>query len=142
MKNTSRDAPATYLVGRSGEADIVLSDPTVSRLHAELVRGTDGGWYLTDRRSTGGTHVLEEGEWIAIDQDHVHHGDRLRLGGYECTLDDLLRRLPSSPGGGPASRSEAARNNASSSTTVEDDRPWGAVVRNPETGAIQPREDD
>ena len=142
MKDTSPNAPTTYLVGRSIEADIVVSDPTVSRLHAELVRSTNGTWYLTDRCSTGGTHVLDGGDWIPIEQDFVQPGDRLRLGGFECTLDELLRRLPAGPGDGAAVGARAMGDISSGGTTVGDDRPSGAVIRKPDTGEIVPKEDD
>lgn len=43
-------------IGRTRECDLVLTDPTVSRLHAEL-RRVDEGWLLSDVSSTNGTHV-------------------------------------------------------------------------------------
>ena len=137
-----RNAPFTYLVGRSSQADIVLGDPTVSRLHAELVQSTDGSWYLTDRCSTGGTHVLEEGDWSSITQDFVRPGDLLRLGGFECTLDELLRRIPSGSGGRPGGGAGRVGGRTRGGTTVDDDPPWGAVIRDKKTGEIRSREDD
>ena len=132
----SRNSPATYVVGRSTAADIKLSDPTVSRLHAELVRSGDGTWYLTDRRSSGGTYRLEAGSWIEIMQDFVRPGDRLRLGGYECTLDDLLRLIPATPRP-PGSADTGA---GGGGPTVHDDRPQGDVVRD-EYGQVVSKED-
>lgn len=134
----SRNSPATYIVGRSAEADIVLSDLTVSRLHAELVAGADGMWYLTDRCSTGGTWLFDRGDWIPIQQDYVQRSDRLRLGEFECTLEDLLRLIPSR--GGTAGRAGTVGEGPVSVVTVSDDRPAGAVVRDWKTGEIRPRE--
>ena len=122
----SRNSPATYVIGRSTAADIKLSDPTVSRLHAELVRSGDGTWYLTDRRSSGGTYRMNAGSWIEIMQDFVRPGDRLRLGGYECTLDDLLRLIPAVPGASSGSVADGA---GGGGPTVHDDRPVGKVKR-------------
>ena len=135
--NGSRSSPATYVIGRSTVADIKLDDPTVSRLHAELVRSSDGTWYLTDRRSSGGTYRMDAGSWIEIVQDFVRPGDRLRLGGYECTLDDLLRLIPAVPGAASGSVDDGARGGV---PTVHDDRPKGDVVRD-EYGQVVSKED-
>ena len=44
-----------YTIGKKrGEADLVLEDPSVSRLHARIVKETDG-YYLEDMNSTNGT---------------------------------------------------------------------------------------
>ncbi len=43
-------------IGRNRNCDIVLSDPTVSRLHAVVVC-TKEGWYITDLRSHAGIRV-------------------------------------------------------------------------------------
>ena len=48
------------IVGRARSADIVLTDPTVSRMHASLQRDGDGDWTLTDLRSKGGAFVSGE----------------------------------------------------------------------------------
>ena len=142
----SRNSPATYVIGRSADADIVLSDVTVSRLHAELVCGADGRWYVTDRCSTGGTWLLDTREWIPIEQDYVRAGDRLRLGGFECTLEDLLRLVPSGgrTGGRAASTGGAGAmvDGTEGVLTVSDGHPAGAVVRDWKTGEVRPREGD
>lgn len=137
MMAASHDAPTTYLVGRSAEADIVIGDPTVSRKHAELVHGTDGTWYLTDRGSTGGTHVLDGDDWVPVKQEFVRPGDWLKFGGFECTLDDLLRRIPTAS---PAQAAGPAPSGGG--TTIGDDRPRGAVARDPNTGEIIRKETD
>jgi hypothetical protein len=49
------DGPA--VLGRSRDADILLSDPGVSRRHASLRPGDDGGWLIEDLHSTRGTYV-------------------------------------------------------------------------------------
>ena len=134
----SRGSPTTYLIGRSTEADVVLGDTTVSRLHAELVVAVDGTWYLTDRGSTGGTYRRDAGAWVPITQGFVRTGDRLMLGGFECTLDDLLRRIPGA--GGAAHGSGAGGSGAGE--PVRDDRPEGQVRRDPWTGDILSVEDE
>src|SRR5664280_376591 len=68
---------ATIVVGRSRECDIHVSDPNVSRRHAEVRPDGTGAYTLVDLGSTNGTelngkrvsHVrLSEGDTIAIGQ--------------------------------------------------------------------------
>ena len=134
----SRNSPTTYLVGRSAEADIVLADPTVSRMHAELVRGADGAWYLTDRCSTGGTYLFDAGDWVPIAQEFVRPEDRLRLGDFVCTVDDLLQLLRTGGGAGP----DAGGDGTGGGDAKRDDRPEGPVRRDPNYGHIVPTEDE
>jgi hypothetical protein len=64
-----------FRVGRSGEADLVVRDLTVSRLHAQILRTPDG-FVLTDLGSTNGT-------WLAgrrVGQVEVVPGDAVCLG--------------------------------------------------------------
>ena len=134
----SRSLP-TYLVGRSARADIVLPDPTVSRLHAELVRSKDGKWFLTDRRSTGGTFLgYADGSWEPLRQDFVSPSDRLRLGAFECRVDDLLRQLPGGQGGDGSGTSTGP---GGEGVRASDDRIAGPVLRDPDTGEIVPGEE-
>lgn len=65
---------APVSIGRLSNNDVVLSDPNVSRKHAEL-RHDDGRWVLVDLGSTNGTsvngktapsHYLEDGDRIAF----------------------------------------------------------------------------
>jgi hypothetical protein len=73
----SLDALGTrpFRVGRSSEADLVVRDLTVSRLHAQILRTADG-FVLTDLGSTNGT-------WLAgrrVGQVEVVPGDAVLLG--------------------------------------------------------------
>ena len=86
-------------VGRSSGVDIVLDDPSVSRLHAELVRrGTHV--YVSDLGlSTNGTRVNGRpvGRRVLLDGDVIAFGAaRTRIGGLDREqLDDTqeLRRM-------------------------------------------------
>lgn len=110
----------------------MFGDATVSRLHAELVKGRDGTWYLTDRGSTGGTYLWDEGSWVPVKQRFIGPGDRLMLGTFECGVDDLLRRIP---GGGEVAPGPPDGEPGEGSP-VRDDRPQGPVRRDPVTGEI------
>jgi len=78
------DGPVTVL-GRSRRCDIVLTDPNVSRQHAE-VRRQDDGFMLVDLGSTNGTRVNRRD----VKQVVLQHGDRIELG----TTEFLFERQP------------------------------------------------
>ncbi len=70
------------LIGRSRRADICITDPTVSREHAVLLRRSDG-WFITDTGSKAGVYVngnLTEGRCP------VYIGDKIALGDSVLTL--------------------------------------------------------
>jgi hypothetical protein len=70
------DLPATTAyVGRSSGCDIVIRDPTVSRVHARIDR-TPSGWRIVDLDSTNGTRV----NGCAISDSPLAPGDDLRIG--------------------------------------------------------------
>jgi hypothetical protein len=72
-------APVT--IGRLSTNDVVLSDPNVSRSHAELRREGDS-WVLVDLGSTNGT--LVNGQQAA--EHELAHGDRLAFGTSELVF--------------------------------------------------------
>ena len=63
------------IVGRSPDAEIVLSDPNVSRAHAEVV-SREGEWWIVDLGSTNGTLVNES----MVKERRLAPGDTIRLG--------------------------------------------------------------
>ena len=59
-KNTSFDAPeGEFLIGRSNECHLVLDDPSVSRVHAVIIRDSEG-LCVEDRGSRNGVIVNKE----------------------------------------------------------------------------------
>lgn len=77
-------AQGTYSVGREN-ADVLLSDPSVSRRHAEI-RVTDDGAVVQDLGSTNGTsvgsHRLAEGEEAVLED-----GQEVRFGNSVLTVE-------------------------------------------------------
>ncbi|MBI3160239.1 MAG: FHA domain-containing protein [Chloroflexi bacterium] len=63
-------------IGRSLEANIVIQEPTVSRIHAEITRSEDI-FTLHDLGSTGGTYLNGK----RISQSTLHSGDSILLAG-------------------------------------------------------------
>jgi pSer/pThr/pTyr-binding forkhead associated (FHA) protein len=70
-----------FVVGRSRQADFVLGEDTVSRLHLQIVRTPDG-FVLTDLGSTNGT-------WLGgrrVGQVEIAAGDVVQLGDQPLRL--------------------------------------------------------
>lgn len=71
------DLDETLVLGRGGEANVLLSDPRVSREHARLSRRADGHVELEDLTSRNGTTV----NGVKIKRVQLKLGDRIGVGG-------------------------------------------------------------
>jgi adenylate cyclase len=69
-------------LGRGGDNDVVLSDVSVSRYHAEIRRGSDG-WSIHDLQSTNGVEVNR----VPVEVAPLRAGDRVVIGAFEITLE-------------------------------------------------------
>ena len=74
-----------YTVGRSQRCDIILHDPMLSRVHAEIFQD-QGRWMLHDRGSLNGTFVGDARIEEAI---RIEGAGRIRLGRHALTLEEL-----------------------------------------------------
>ena len=72
-------------IGRNKNSDILLKDPTVSRLHAVVVCAKDG-WYVADIRSQAG--VLLNGKKINK-KAYIKTGDKITLGTVTLLFENL-----------------------------------------------------
>ncbi|NRQ33488.1 FHA domain-containing protein [Nonomuraea sp. NN258] len=70
------DDRVRYVVGRGSACDLVLSDLTVSRVHAELRRDGEG-WTLIDLGSLNGTRL---NGWRLVGPARVRSGDEVSFG--------------------------------------------------------------
>jgi hypothetical protein len=73
-----------FTIGRTRDCDLCLSDLSVSRLHAELVRH-DEGWLLNDLGSHNGTRL---NGWLVRETVPVRGGDRVQFGSVTFILRD------------------------------------------------------
>ncbi|HQX51263.1 MAG TPA: FHA domain-containing protein [Planctomycetaceae bacterium] len=78
---TENDLPVT--LGRSHRADITINDMLLSRIHAEIRRGENGGFVLVDRESTNLTIVNNHD----IRQSILQSGDCLLLGETQIIVE-------------------------------------------------------
>jgi pSer/pThr/pTyr-binding forkhead associated (FHA) protein len=65
------------VIGRAGDADVVLEDGEVSRQHARITPAADGGATVEDLGSSNGTFVNEN---ELVGPSHLGPGDDLLLG--------------------------------------------------------------
>ncbi len=82
-------------LGRGTDNDVVLSDVSVSRNHAELRREA-GGWAVHDLQSTNGVELNRQAVQTAAP---IKAGDRIVIGIFDLAVEALPgpRRLPSEP---------------------------------------------
>ena len=85
---SERSAGHLITLGRTSNNDVVVPDLSVSRFHAFLKRGPNGGFQIQDAGSTNGTtvngsSVPTQGHGAALD---LKSGDSLRLGQVEFTF--------------------------------------------------------
>jgi hypothetical protein len=84
-------SPSGLRIGRSFGNDIVLSEPTVSRQHAQILP-SGGEYILCDRGSANGTFV----DGVRIFQRPLQPGDRIRIGHSEFVFGPCAGPLFSS----------------------------------------------
>src|SRR6516225_5541123 len=85
QENTLALTASEVLIGRKGDADIVLNNQHVSRHHAKLVKTADG-YSLEDLGSTHGTFVNE----TRVERHVLRDGDRISLGKDRIDLHYLV----------------------------------------------------
>lgn len=102
QENTLALVAPEILIGRKGDADIVLNNQHVSRHHAKLVKSNDG-YVLQDLASTHGTFINEN----RIDQQPLKDGDKISLGKDHVDLHYYFgEKKPVAP---PAPKPKAAQ---------------------------------
>jgi adenylate cyclase len=69
-------------LGRGSDNDVVLSDVSVSRYHAEILREPDG-WSVHDLKSTNGVQV----NGVPVEKAPLRPGDLLGVGSFQVRVD-------------------------------------------------------
>jgi pSer/pThr/pTyr-binding forkhead associated (FHA) protein len=86
-----------YIIGRDPSCDIVLTDNSVSRQHAELIVNEKGILLLIDQHSTNGCFIHSQGAWESISQEIVNTQDLVRFGDFEISVENLIASVPNPP---------------------------------------------
>jgi hypothetical protein len=95
---------ADVTIGRDAEAvDIIIEEPSISRLHARIRRAANGQYWLYDEGSTAGTFLNYER--LALAPKPLQHNDVVQLG--RVTLRFRLE-LPAQGGEAPQVPDDAA----------------------------------
>jgi Inner membrane component of T3SS, cytoplasmic domain len=115
------DAPVTF--GRGENSDIVISDPAVSRLHAELRQEADG-FVITDRGSANGTRV--NGAAVTAAAHHLRPGDEIMIASHRFAFEALDAEAVTVPAFPVRSRvSEAEKSSSVMRVTISGGGPVG-----------------
>src|SRR3954451_654238 len=69
-------------LGRGGDNDVVLSDVSVSRYHAEILREPDG-WSVHDLKSTNGVEVNR----VPVEKGPLRASALLTIGSFEIRVE-------------------------------------------------------
>jgi len=81
----THDIEATTVLGRGVDADVVISEPSISRRHARLIPAPEPGvWKIRDLKSSNGVHVGGR----RVEEAVLRHGDTFLLGDVEFRLRD------------------------------------------------------
>ena len=79
-----------FTIGRTRDCDLCLTDLSVSRMHALLVRREDG-WVLSDLGSHNGTRL---NGWLVREAVRVRAGDRVEFGSMAFIIQDDQPAVP------------------------------------------------
>ena len=74
----------TWLIGRTSPCDIVYDDPSVSRLHAQVVK-TKNAYYISDLHSSNGTYI---NGYQLVGESRLYEEDVVRIGGVVFTFTE------------------------------------------------------
>ena len=79
----------TYIIGREGH--IYISDPAVSKEHAEM-NIVDGKIRIRDLDSTNGTYLIENDSVVPFKEGYVSPSQPIAIGDVKCTINSLLAK--------------------------------------------------
>ncbi len=99
------------VLGRSSDCQVVISDPAVSRNHAQILRIQDQ-WYIEDLKSRNSTFV---GSQAITARTLLRDNDRIKICDFVCVYRDGEERRPA----GPVPRDAAADEDSDTSSTIE-----------------------
>src|SRR3954454_25415315 len=99
-------------LGRGSDNDVILSDVSVSRYHAEVLR-EGSGWLVHDLKSTNGVEVNR----VPVEKAPLRAGDLLTIGSFELRLEEEEVRPPR-PAPGPAGGARGPPPRLGNATTI------------------------
>lgn len=77
----------TWLLGRRSPCDIIYDDPSISRMHCQIVK-TNGAYYISDLHSSNGTFI---NGYQLVGETRLYEEDVVRMGGMTFVFsEDML----------------------------------------------------
>lgn len=95
--HTLEEGAGPWLIGRGTHADVTLVGKAISREHARLER-LEGGWSITDLKSSNGTRV----DGKKVSEAWVMDGQELKLGDVELRFRGDEPAVAAAPAAAPA----------------------------------------
>jgi pSer/pThr/pTyr-binding forkhead associated (FHA) protein len=95
-----------YTIGRERDNDIVITDPSVSRRHAELVDSGGGSYRLVDLASSNGTWSMGDDGWARVTTAELDADALVRIGDHFTSVTALLTAAGAPPPPSRAPRDE------------------------------------
>jgi pSer/pThr/pTyr-binding forkhead associated (FHA) protein len=86
-------APNKLRIGRDAASDLVLTDKSVSRKHADLFVDSSGGLEVLDLESSSGTFLIRGGREESIARAKLRQTDRIRFGEVEFSYAELVEHV-------------------------------------------------
>jgi pSer/pThr/pTyr-binding forkhead associated (FHA) protein len=130
--------------GRDPSCDLVLDDPQVSQVHANLELAENGLISVTDNDSRNGMFLNRSDNWIRVRKITLCIGDRVRLGELEIPLQRLTTVFGQDTNAKLEARHFAlidSNNSSGAFTNLSGSAPvLNKPVRNPVTGKIEEQE--
>ncbi|MCP4874817.1 MAG: FHA domain-containing protein [Gammaproteobacteria bacterium] len=77
----------TFILGREGH--IYISDPSVSKEHAEI-RLVDGRVHIRDLNSTNGIYLIKDNKPVRFQEGYVTPNQTVAIGTQQHTVRNLL----------------------------------------------------
>ncbi len=86
------DGTKKISIGRDAACDLVITDRSVSRRHAELTVEAGGALEIKDLDSSGGTYLIRDGREELVSRARLQRTDSVKLGEYEISVYEILMR--------------------------------------------------
>lgn len=81
-----------FRIGRAPDSECHLTDQTVSRRHAELIKTSNGRFFIVDCASSSGTQIAADGQWQSVRQAYVSADQAIKFGAVETTPRQMTQR--------------------------------------------------
>jgi pSer/pThr/pTyr-binding forkhead associated (FHA) protein len=79
-----------FTIGRDPSADILIPEPSISRIHAEISLIGMDEVVFQDLQSSNGSYLVRGNQDERITQGRLRHDEKVKLGNVEVFVRDLI----------------------------------------------------